>query len=171
MNNAQESADDLVADVALYRPQRTSTPITPERWERFFLALADFPNVSRACRAAGFSRHHAYKDRREKPEIAARWDDALQIGIDSLEAAGMERVKDKQSDLLTIFYLKALRPAVYSEKAQAEAGGKLSIEIVHRFPNPSDPEPIEVESRAVMPESHQLTDGQNDPIGVTLRKD
>lgn len=42
--------------------------------------------VGGACYAAGISRQHAYRHRRESPDFAEAWDEAVENGIDNWEA-------------------------------------------------------------------------------------
>lgn len=171
MAAAKHSEDILVYDLVVSRKQ-SWTKVTPERWERFLASMADMPNVTRACRNAGISRQEAYREKHANPDFAVRWEDAYQAGVDALEEACMERVADKQSDLLTIFVLKAHRPHLYSEKAQQESGTKNVLEIHHHYPSSSvEDTTIEVESRAVTPDVNQLSGSDHFAIDVSTRKD
>lgn len=93
--------------------------------ERFLAALEKSPNVSKACRAAGVSRGHAYREKEEDPEFGTAWDDRLEAALDALEEAAHRRAR-KDSDTLCIFLLKSHRPAVYQEKKTVDltTGGK-----------------------------------------------
>lgn len=91
----------------------------PADWrDRFCAALANTANVRAACQAAGKNRAAVYRVRKEDPEFAARWKDALDDACDVLEAVARQRATApaKASDLLLIFLLKAHRPDVYREK-------------------------------------------------------
>lgn len=59
--------------------------LTPEKLTAFCAALAETGIVGKACAAIGMSRHQVYLWRREMPDFAADWDDALKIGITALE--------------------------------------------------------------------------------------
>jgi hypothetical protein len=58
---------------------------TPEKLIAFCAVLAETANVSMAIRGAGLSRAGAYTWRKEEPEFAKAWDEALAIGVESLE--------------------------------------------------------------------------------------
>ena len=104
----------------------------PRRQRAFLKSLAHSVNVARACRTAGIPRRTAYHWRDADPRFAREWDDALDDGIDLLEAElhrrafeGVEKPvwhKGEQvgtvrhySDALAMFLLKAHRPARYRD--------------------------------------------------------
>ena len=104
----------------------------PRRQRAFLKSLAHSVNVARACRTAGIPRRTAYHWRDADPRFARQWDDALDDGIDLLEAElhrrafeGVEKPvwhKGEQvgtvrhySDALAMFLLKAHRPARYRD--------------------------------------------------------
>ncbi len=104
----------------------------PARKTTFLETLAETVNVSAACRKAGIRRRTAYNWRNADPRFAREWDDALDDGIDLLEAElhrrafeGVEKPvwhKGEQvgtvrhySDALAMFLLKAHRPARYRD--------------------------------------------------------
>ena len=104
----------------------------PRRKRAFLHALTDTVNVARACRKAGIPRRTVYHWRDADPHFAREWDDALEDGIDLLEAElhrrafeGVEKPvwhKGEQvgttrhySDALAMFLLKAHRPERYRD--------------------------------------------------------
>ena len=104
----------------------------PARKTTFLETLAETVNVSAACRKAGIRRRTAYNWRNADPRFAREWDDALDDGIDAMEAElhrrafeGVEKPvwhKGEQvgtvrhySDGLAMFLLKAHRPARYRD--------------------------------------------------------
>ena len=109
---------------------RAAAERRPRRKTVFLEALVVTLNVTLACRRAGIARRTAY-DRREADEgFARKWDDAVDGGVDLLEAElhkrafeGVERpvyYKGVQvgtwrfySDALAMFLLKAHRPERY----------------------------------------------------------
>ncbi len=124
--------------------------IRPGRKTAFLHALADTVNVARACRDAGIPRRTAYDWRDADPDFAREWDDALDDGIDLLEAElhrrafeGVEKpvyykgervgTTRHYSDALAMFLLKAHRPARYRDN--------------YRPPEP-EPEPDDPASRS-----------------------
>ena len=104
----------------------------PRRQRAFLKSLAHSVNVARACRTAGIPRRTAYHWRSADPRFAREWDDALDDGIDLLEAElhrrafeGVEKpvwhkgervgTVRHYSDALAMFLLKAHRPARYRD--------------------------------------------------------
>lgn len=102
----------------------------PRRKTVFLAALVDTVNVTLACRRAGIPRRTAYDWREADEGFARKWDEAVDEGVDLLEAElhkrafeGVERpvyYKGEQvgtwrfySDALAMFLLKAHRPARY----------------------------------------------------------
>ena len=102
----------------------------PRRKTVFLEALVDTVNVTLACRRAGIARRTAYDWREADEGFARKWDDAVDEGVDLLEAElhkrafeGVERpvfYKGEQvgtwrfySDALAMFLLKAHRPERY----------------------------------------------------------
>jgi hypothetical protein len=101
---------------------------TQERRRKFITSLMETGgNVSRSCNLAGLGRRSAYDWRRDDPEFAAEWDEAVNIGLDALEAEARRRAFEgieepvfykgeicghirKYSDALIMFMLKAYRP-------------------------------------------------------------
>ncbi len=110
----------------------------PRRKRAFLHALADTVNVAAACRDAGVPRRTVYDWRDADPDFARRWNDALDDGIDLLEAMlhrrafeGVEKPvwhKGEQvgttrhySDALAMFLLKAHRPERYRDNYRPPA--------------------------------------------------
>ncbi len=117
------------------------TIFTPESREKFLASLRTTPNVTVAARAAGISRRRAYQVREAEPEFAQAWDDAIEEGVDMLEAElhrrGYEGVDKpvtfqgkitdtfkEYSDTLAVFLMKAHRPEKYRERSNVEMTGK-----------------------------------------------
>lgn len=111
--------------------------LTPEKRAKFFKALAKKGNVSYACRSAKVSRFTVYQHRKEDPQFAAEWEEALELAIEALELEARRRAEEgtrkpiyykggqvgyvrEYSDTLLIFLLKAHRPAVYRENLKIE---------------------------------------------------
>ena len=101
-------------------------------WTPVFLAaLQQLPNVRAACQKAGVSRSEAYRLRAEDSTFAVSWQQALQDGIDVIEATLMARAM-KRDTVAGIFLLKNLRPEVYGENVNVNVSGSLSIEEVRQ---------------------------------------
>lgn len=107
----------------------------------FLEALRDSCNVTVACQTVGISSSTAYGLRKTDPLFAERWDEALSEGVDLLEHEAHRRAfrgvsepiyykgeevgsVRKYSDPLTMFLLKAHRPAKYRDNAALELTGK-----------------------------------------------
>ena len=104
------------------------TEFTPEKREKFLIALGKMPNISSACRQVGIARHTAYNHRKTDAEFKAAWDDAIEIGVDALEEVAMKRAK-KESDTLLIFLLKAHRPEKYRERVEQQHSGEIAVRV------------------------------------------
>ena len=109
---------------------RSGAARRPRKQDLFLVALTDTVNVTLACRRAGIPRRTVYDWRDADEAFARQWDEALDEGIDLLEAElhrrafeGVERpvyYKGEQvgtwrfySDALAMFLLKAHRPERY----------------------------------------------------------
>ncbi len=114
--------------------------LTPEKLTAFCAALAETCNVGRACSAVGISRWTAYHWRKEMPDFAQAWDEAMKAGMLALEDEAHRRAFEgtdepvfykgdecgsvrKYSDTLAIFLLKAHAPEKYREKTSMELTG------------------------------------------------
>jgi hypothetical protein len=87
------------------------------RW-KFISALAETGNVSAACHASKVSRTKAYRHRERFPVFRRKWDEALVISIELLEHYVRGRAfnpKDPMSGVLSMFLLKAHKPATYRD--------------------------------------------------------
>jgi len=107
------------------------TKRTPTRKEKFLKALSTgVPNVSRAMKAAGISRTMAYEWRKDDPVFAQQWEDTYQGAVDDMEADAWQRAtrRQKPSDVLLIFMLKAHRPNLYKDRSQVEVIKKPEID-------------------------------------------
>ena len=105
--------------------------------EIFLEKLRETCNVTLAAQAVGVASATAYKHRRDDIIFQERWDEALQEGVDLLEAEAHRRAFGgvdepvfykgdevgsvrKYSDSLTMFLLKAHRPDKYRERSQVD---------------------------------------------------
>jgi hypothetical protein len=89
---------------------------TAYAWVPAFIAtLRNTCNVRASCQAAGIARSKAYDHRDADKAFAKEWADAIEDGIEVLEAAARQRALGT-SDTLMIFLLKAHRPEVYRER-------------------------------------------------------
>lgn len=95
---------------------------TPALKEQFLEQLREIPNVTRACRALGLTRRLVYNHRHDDPVFSAGWDEALEQGVESLEAVAAERAVTT-SDILLMFLLKGYKPETYRERYDHTSGG------------------------------------------------
>jgi len=104
---------------------------TEENREKFLAALREGFSIANAAGAAGAGRGAMYVWRKEDPEFAADWDDAIEVGTDKLEDEARRRAMNG-SDAVLMFLLKARRPQQYKDRAMHEhvgaAGGPVQIE-------------------------------------------
>jgi hypothetical protein len=105
-------------------------------WKEMFLdALARAPIVTVAARIAGVSRKRALEARMADAEFARQWDDALEQGVDEIEAAAFRsavfgeekpvyhqgQVKGwtvEYSHAMRSMLLKSRRPEIYGDKEE-----------------------------------------------------
>jgi len=107
------------------------TKRTPTKKEKFLKSLSTgVPNVSRAIKAAAIGRTLAYQWRKDDAKFAEEWENAYQNAVDNLEESAWKRSiqRERPSDLLLIFMLKAHRSELYKDRAQVEHMGKIEID-------------------------------------------
>jgi hypothetical protein len=93
---------------------------------RFINILSQSCNVTLACKGAAIDRTTAYAHRKEMPDFANAWEEAIEQAVDILEAEAWQRAR-KQSDVLMIFLLKAHKPEKYREKVNLHHSGKIDV--------------------------------------------
>lgn len=116
----------------------TKRKLTSRRKALFIETLAANGGiVTGAAELVGVSRRRLYSERDSDREFAAAWAEAVERGIELLEAEAFRRAHDgvdepqfyqgvvcgtvrKYSDALLIFLLKSKRPAVYRDYAKVE---------------------------------------------------
>lgn len=99
---------------------------TQENYEKFLAKLQETANVSESCAAIGIGRTTAYEWKASDAGFSRAWDQALECGLDALEAEARRRAFQgveepvfyrgeicgyvrKYSDSLIMFLLKAYR--------------------------------------------------------------
>lgn len=75
--------------------------LTPEKLTAFCAALAETCNVGKACAAVGISRMTAYTWRKDMPDFADAWDEAMAAGVTALEDEAHRRAFEGVDDPLT----------------------------------------------------------------------
>lgn len=93
------------------------------RW-KFLDALVKTSSVSAACLAVKVSRVKAYNHRNRFPKFREKWDEALEVSTEMLEAEIYARAYDRadpSSATLAIFLLKAHKPEKYRDVSRRSA--------------------------------------------------
>lgn len=90
---------------------------------RFVRSLEKTPVVGLAAKSAGIGRQYAYQVREKDKEFAEAWDEAVENGLDQLEAV-LHR-KARTDRVLLIFTLKSRRRQTYGEKV--DLGGQVLL--------------------------------------------
>jgi hypothetical protein len=139
------------------RPKGYSPDGAGEWREVFLAALQTLPNVRTACRKAGISRALAYKERTRSSDFADQWSEALQDGIDVIEATLMARAM-KSDTTAGIFLLKNLRPEIYGENVNLNVTGSLTIEEVQRAQSSLNSKLDQI-TQAIAPGDRRLLEG------------
>lgn len=121
-------------------PGSKPTIWTPEIERRFFAELARGMSVTHAATTINMGRGSVHTRRREDPEFAERWDDAVEAGTDALEDACDRRARHgveepvfykgdvcgtvtRYADTLAMFLLKGRRPEKYRERVEQHLTG------------------------------------------------
>lgn len=103
------------------------------KWQqRFIKSLRAVPNVKVACKAAGINRWTAYRHRKDNPQFAALWQDALDQSIDELEGRAFEIALhgDQQSHAtcqLITWLLRCHKPETYADTQRHELLGGIVL--------------------------------------------
>ena len=91
-----------------------------QNWEQAFLeAFRNSGNIRAACQAAGVPRATAYARRAKNKTFAAKWDEAREDAIDTLEATAWTRAR-ATSDYLLWKLLQSNRRSLYGDKQQVD---------------------------------------------------
>jgi len=102
-------------------------------WQKAFLAaLEKTGSVTAAAQAAHMGRSMVYQHKRQDPEFARQWDEALDQAADTLEDECRKRAFDG-SDVLLMFLLKGIRPQKWRESRStippAELNKMIEVEL------------------------------------------
>jgi hypothetical protein len=129
-------------------------PRTASLDDRFLEAIAAGQTISAAASTSGYSRRAVYDRRKADAAFRERWDEAVAVAIERLEAEADRRAVEgvlepvfyqgeecgqvrRYSDTLLIFRLKALRPEMYRERAAIEHTGADGKDLIPVPPDPS----------------------------------
>ena len=99
--------------------------------DTFIEALRTIPVVRLACEHAGISRKTAYQWREQNDEFRSEWRDALEDGIDMLEAQLHARARQTDTRA-AMFLLRSLRREVYGDHVDVDVKAHLSLEEVRQ---------------------------------------
>ena len=108
------------------RDGKDTDGLTPPQ-KRVLEIMATGLSITAAAQHAKVGRSTIYAWRNEDGPFASRMDDAYEAGVDTLEDHALKRAHDadKPSDALTMFLLKAHRPARYRERVDLRHSGEL----------------------------------------------
>ena len=108
------------------RDGKDTDGLTPPQ-KRVLEIMATGLSITAAAQHAKVGRSTIYAWRNEDGPFASRMDDAYEAGVDTLEDHALKRAHDaeKPSDALTMFLLKAHRPARYRERVDLTHSGEL----------------------------------------------
>lgn len=95
--------------------------------KKFLDALAKGYSISRAADEADRSVGAMRTWKREDPNFAQDWDDAIEAGTDRLEDRARDRAM-RDSDQLMVVLLKARRPDKFRERTSVEHSGSVKLE-------------------------------------------
>lgn len=118
---------------------------------RLLVALREVPNITRACRIVSISPSTVRAWRREDPAFDRAVAEAIDDGVDALEAEVHRRAFEgyekpvvfqgqitdtyrEYSDGLAQFLLKAHRPDKYRERSEVQSSGAQTITILTGVP-------------------------------------
>ena len=104
-----------------HRPSPRQSSRTSPGTKASSLACGKHANVRLASQSVGVGRRLVYDHREKYPDFAQAWDDAIEDGIDTLEAIAYKRAMES-SDTLMIFLLKAKR---YQPRVSIEHSGAI----------------------------------------------
>lgn len=129
-------------------------------WKPIFLrALATYPVVGEACKAAGIARKTAYQWRKEDEAFRLAWEDAWQDGADALELVLIKRGIAKDNVAL-FFILKGIRPEVYRERHELAGPGGGPIPVQHDLSRLNQEELMALRGMLLKVETAPLTGGE-----------
>lgn len=118
--------------------------VNPDAINLFLETLSLTANRSKAAREAGLRIYDVYRWVKESPEFARRYEEALALGIDTLEDEAFSRAIEgvekpiyfqgvrvdtvkEVSDTLAMFMLKAHKPDVYTPKNSLDISDKSTL--------------------------------------------
>lgn len=110
-------------------------------WEKALLtAIQQTGNLTLASQVAGIDRRTVYKRYRIDDKFREEYDNAMDAGIDILEAEARRRAM-AGSDTLLIFLLKGARPEKYRDNYHVETSSRPTTYVID-LGLPDDPTPL-----------------------------
>lgn len=95
--------------------------------EPFLKVLRECGNVFEACKAVKINRLNAYRERKNNPDFAEQWQEAIDDACDTLALQARKRALTK-SDTLMIFLLKCHQPDFYNrDRLQIQHSGEVNV--------------------------------------------
>ena len=94
----------------------------------FIATLRLTGSVLKSAETCGLSRQHLYSRRDKDPDFAAAWDDALDIGVDDIEAVVRSKALDGSLSAARMI-LRAYKPALFGDKIEIQSKVDMSAEI------------------------------------------
>jgi hypothetical protein len=104
-----------------------------ERVDEFIRLLAEGNRVRQAAAAVSINFSTMYRRRHSDPAFAKRWEDALRVPVEKLEAEGLRRAM-LGSDRLLMFMLTNLAPEKYSNRQDVTHQGGVALQVVSGVP-------------------------------------
>lgn len=116
--------------------------VTKKKQKEFLDKLRETCNVTQSALYCGVSRKVFYEHKAANPEFAAAWEEAIEEGVEILEAEARRRAFNgvsepvfylgkkcgavqRYSDTLLIFLLKGHKPEKYRENSKVELSGQV----------------------------------------------
>jgi hypothetical protein len=110
------AVDDLIGDGKAVEPPGVMARIPKaERLEEFLRQLAQGQTVRSAAASVAIDLSTLYKERRNDPVLAKKWEEAIAISIPQLEKEAFRRAMHT-SDKLLMFVLERRAPHLYGAK-------------------------------------------------------
>lgn len=136
--------------------------LTPEKLTAFCAALAETCNVTRACSAVGVSRYTAYLWRKNDPDFADRWDEAVAAAVLGLEDEAHRRAFEGSAEPL-------VHQGQFSYEYERDERGRVVFdeEIIEREVVTKAGKSVELE---VVRTPRLALDGEGKPRVSTVRK-
>lgn len=131
--------------MATEKAQTRRTQLTLEKVREVFLAaLAETCSVSRSAKKAKVARSMVYEWREADPKFRAKWNKAIEMGVDALEDEAIRRAVQgvlkpiyqggvkvgtirQYSDTLMALLLKGHMPEKYRERTDLKVSGTLGL--------------------------------------------